>query len=502
VIDPSVVAVARDAEAAGYPDRAPFHPSEAFPEYPFRSELSGDANRCYGLVRQAFQLLGLDVAGYGSPQWNPLSEIIRPGDTVLIKPNLVRHFHGRGSDLRSVVTHGSMVRAVLDYVHLALGDSGRVVVGDAPLQTASFPALVAACGLRELQQFYGGHGRRVEIVDFRREEAQLNRRREWTTKRELQGDPAGYRAVDLGPRSLLSPLGGQSGRFRVTDYQPGVMAAHHNEETHEYLIPRSVLDADVVISLPKMKTHRKVGITAALKNLVGINGHKDWLPHHRSGATGEGGDEYLHPSFWKRVGGRISEREDTARSHRVREAYRLANRVVGRAIRHSGQDAYMEGSWYGNDTLWRTVLDLNRVLLYADRQGRLHDGVQRNLLVLVDGLIAGDGEGPLEPRERRCGLVIAGTRAVEVDTVVAGLMGFDFLKIPLIREGWSVRDYPVCGGELDALTVRSNVPQWAGLAAGQAVDHLDFMPPSGWKGHIELDAVARRPPATAALAVG
>ena len=37
-------------------------------------------------------------------------------------------------------------------------------------------------------------------------------------------------------------------------------------------------------SLPKLKTHKKAGITCALKNLIGINGNKEYLPHIASAA--------------------------------------------------------------------------------------------------------------------------------------------------------------------------------------------------------------------------
>ena len=38
----------------------------------------------------------------------------------------------------------------------------------------------------------------------------------------------------------------------------------------EFYLPRSVLEADYVVSLPKMKTHHHVGVTAAMKNLYGV----------------------------------------------------------------------------------------------------------------------------------------------------------------------------------------------------------------------------------------
>ena len=45
--------------------------------------------------------------------------------------------------------------------------------------------------------------------------------------------------------------------------------------------------------MPKPKCHRKAGMTSALKNFVGANVRKEFLPHHTMGSIKEGGDEYF-----------------------------------------------------------------------------------------------------------------------------------------------------------------------------------------------------------------
>ena len=88
--------------------------------------------------------------------------------------------------------------------------------------------------------------------------------------------------------SLLEPIASDRRvDFRVTMYNPDLMRQTHGRGRHQYLIAREVIEADVVINVPKLKTHRKAGITGALKNLVGINGNKDYLPHHRLGGVGQ-----------------------------------------------------------------------------------------------------------------------------------------------------------------------------------------------------------------------
>ncbi|MCD4738724.1 MAG: DUF362 domain-containing protein [Anaerolineae bacterium] len=480
----SQVALWHDANLIHYSPPPPFHPACAFPEYPFQSScFLSDHNPVYEAVRNLFKLMRLDASHQETPGWNPLQEWIKPGDIVVIKPNLVRHVHGLGLSLDSLITHPSVIRVVMDYVYIALQGHGTLIVGDAPLQTTDFDILVRNSGLGALADFYRHYAHLdFHLTDFRREHSVKDQRGRIVQRFDLAGDPRGYRAVNLGSSSLLKPCIDQYKNFRVTNYDPEEMMTHHNPMINEYLISQSVLDADVVINLPKLKTHRKGGITAALKNLVGINGSKDWLTHHTCGSVVDGGDEYLHPSLRKRWLTLLNERLDVCRNPFWREIYYLCKRTIA-VTRHliPYPDVYFEGSWYGNDTLWRMVLDLNRILLYADRQGTIQPTSQRKLIILVDALLAGEGEGPLEPTPKPCGLLVAGTHPVFVDDVCARVMGFDPSRIPLINQGLDVfglRD------KLQGLSLCSNDKNWSTI--NQLMQHhLGFVPSAGWAGQIE-----------------
>lgn len=72
-----------------------YSPSEQFPEYPF-PDVSNTENKVYAMVRDGLFWFGLDEAHYGTEDWNPMGDIITPGDRVLIKPNLVSHTNPRG----------------------------------------------------------------------------------------------------------------------------------------------------------------------------------------------------------------------------------------------------------------------------------------------------------------------------------------------------------------------------------------------------------------------
>ena len=63
----------------------------------------------------------LTAAHYRSAEWNPLGGFVRPSDRVVLKPNFVRNFRESSpEDGDCLVTHGAVIRAVLDYVYIAL----------------------------------------------------------------------------------------------------------------------------------------------------------------------------------------------------------------------------------------------------------------------------------------------------------------------------------------------------------------------------------------------
>ncbi len=475
-----------DLKGASYPERAPYDPPEVYPEAPYAPRRTDGTNRVYPAVREALRLLGLDAGRFGTPGWNPLGEVVRPGDRVVVKPNLVRHFHGGGLTTESLITHGSVIRAVLDYVLIALKGEGKITVGDSPLQYADFGTCLRLSGAGEVvREVREASGTSIDTVDFRKERAE-KRRGVIVSRLRNDGDPLGYRAVEVGAASRFHGLDERCPRLRVTQYDPVTMSRSHSPSRHAYLFPGTVLDADVLINLPKLKTHRKVGITAAMKNLVGINGSKDWLPHHAFGSVAEGGDEYLAPSLRKRLASGIRDRIEATGG-------RLSKRllwVVDRLLHHSGRvypfpDPYFEGSWYGNDTIWRTVHDLHRVLFFADREGVLREEPQRRCLTLIDGVVAGEREGPMHPTPKRAGVILASMNPLAADLACCRLMGFDERKLPLLNYALGDGFHPplAASSEVD---VRSNLERWSRLFELGRSETLAFDPPAGWRGHVEL----------------
>jgi uncharacterized protein (DUF362 family) len=494
--NPTVAAV-RDDALTGYPSEPPFGPREHYPEYPFPWPVgSSEDGSAYALVRQALATLGLDREHFGKNGWNPLGEIARPGDTVLIKPNWVYHAHDGGPGSEVLVAGASMIRPLLDYLSIAMGGEGRIIVADAPLQSADFGLIQQQCGMSELVKFWAGRGKpRLEVLDLRKTAVVAPAGDRITERLDLPGDPAGYRAVQLGPHSHLKAIEHDWQKFRVTNYLPGEMALHHKPGSHEYLVSGSVLKADAVICLAKLKTHRKGGITVALKNMVGINGSKDWLPHHREGSVDQGGDEYPRTNPLKSIAGAMGDRLAAAAPGLSYNFRWQARRAVAMAAKLLPEGEISEGSWRGNDTVWRMILDLNTVLFYAAGSGLIGDRPQRRYLALVDAVIAGEGEGPLYPDPRAAGTVLAGFNPVAVDSVAAALAGFEPRAVPMVAGGFSQAGtgsrYPLTGFGLDDVRIVSNYPDWDGRTpsdAGRIPGRLNLRPAAGWAGWLELGA--------------
>lgn len=486
------VAAVRAALAA-YPAHPPFHPQGAVPECPF-TERATDPNAAYAAVRDAFAALRWDVARFGTPEWNPLGHVIRPGDTVLLKPNLVVDRHPRDPDgLRYTITHGSIVRAVADYVVIALRGSGRIVVADAPQTDSSFRSIAASAGLDALQSFYREKGVDFIVCDLRAEEWR-NEGGVIVERTALPGDPAGYSVVELGQHSAFYGYHGE-GRYYGADYDTSFVNAQHRGNTHRYSLANSALSCDVFINLPKLKTHKKGGITASLKNLVGINGDKNYLPHHTVGSPENGGDQF--PA--KRASSRLEHAvASTLRrmslvapaigTPLLRTARRVGTRLFG-----GSSTAIRSGNWHGNDTVWRMTLDMNRALLYWDtRANRVSPQGAKRYLSIVDAIAAGEGNGPMDPDRRDMGVVIAGSNPAEVDAAAAVLMGFDPQRIPTIREAFRPHALPIARGTWQDVELASNEPRWRGrLGAIDAAATPAFRPHFAWVGRIERGSEAR-----------
>ena len=99
-----------------YNDNSAFSPYHEYPEYPFdtsylniSSEKETATYDSYAAARDVFARLGMDIENYGTKSWNPLGDIIKPGEEVLLKPNFVLHENRASLGTGQMVTHGSLI---------------------------------------------------------------------------------------------------------------------------------------------------------------------------------------------------------------------------------------------------------------------------------------------------------------------------------------------------------------------------------------------------------
>jgi uncharacterized protein (DUF362 family) len=417
------------------------------------------------------------------------SLLIEPGDRVVLKPNWIKEHDERfpGPDRwQHIVTHPTVIEATALWAAEQLRGSGSVVICDAPQTDSSFVTLRQYCQLDSMvARCRAAHpGVVFQLLDLRPEE--------WhaidgvtVAKTALPGDPAGHTHIGLNTASEFVDYSGQ-GRLYGASYDMAETNERHSGTRHEYLLCRTPMDADVLINLPKLKTHKKVGVTCALKNLVGINANKNWLPHHTEGTPDRGGDQFptstgktrLEHSWMGSAKRWLKDRPGLSRAF-------IPLKRLGRLYFGDTQTVVRSGNWHGNDTCWRMVLDLNKCLFFFDGAGRRRTKPLRYLCV-VDGIIAGEGNGPMAADPKPCGVVLAGMHPVAVDCVAATLMGFDWRKLRLLSHSFHLRELDFVPFAAGDVLVQSNHPGWSGTLDGME-DTFRFRPHFGWLGAIERE---------------
>lgn len=471
------------ASGSRYGTEAPFHPPAQYPELARVSGGRSGDNPVYGAVRDMFSFLMLDAEHLGTPEWNPLGKWIRPGMRVVIKPNWVKHEIGYLEGAQVLCTNPSLVRVLTDYALVALKGEGEVAVCDSPLQGSDFQRYRRQSGIDRLQEHYESLRLPVTFCDLRMEWAEVDDESSFITrKHRLAGDPHGYSIVNLGRNSRLAEVAGGGSKFAVTDYRSDRTNGHHDETRHEYCISNTVLRSDVLINLPKLKTHIKSGITGALKNMIGINCSKDYLPHFRQGSPSSGGDEYPDGCYTSWL---TSQVRNTLQGRAPLWLWRgLRNTALRHTSSRTSEATVVQGGgWHGNDTLWRTIHDVVSVARHYDAGGTLRD-TPRPMLTLIDAMVAGEGSGPLQPVPRNAGLLIWGEDPGTVDIAAATAMGFDWKHISMLahladEEAKAITSFD---GDLSIQTPTSVLKEQV-LSGTYA-----FESPAGWRGTIELPA--------------
>jgi len=195
-----------------------------------------------------------------------LPNIVRRDSWVVIKPNLVtcpvtmNDFHADGIEHWWLVTDLRVVKAVVEYLLTRVGPK-RISIAEGPPWYSSGGKLKPEkfvdgwhCAWKE----FGGLSYAGVVAD-------LNRRRPGTTVDiiDLNEDEAVY-VTDFDARG--------SGIGALQDVRPkDPDGASDTEWTRRKGIwyPKTILDCDILVTVPVLKTHSSAGVTLCMKNLVG-----------------------------------------------------------------------------------------------------------------------------------------------------------------------------------------------------------------------------------------
>jgi uncharacterized protein (DUF362 family) len=416
---------------------------------------------------------------------------VRPGDRVVLKPNWIAPNHRyKHDEWESVITHPAVVTAVVRHVARRLNGKGSITITDGPQTENRFDKIMGRMSVQQWRDTASEHGIDLTVLDLREMEWE-ERGDVIFNRRPLPGDPLGSVEFNLRDHSNFVGHSPSSKGYYGADYDNAETTAAHTNGNHRYRVAGTVIDADLFINLPKLKTHKKAGITCSLKNLVGINTYKNFLPHHTEGTPAMGGDQFPGDSVRS-----MSEvyllnyfKQAVLKHHKYGKLF-IPLKKAGRLIFGETQNQIRSGNWYGNNTLWRTILDLNALLLYGNLDGTLRAPAmdqQKRYISIIDGVVAGDGNGPEAPDRFPAGLLIGGSNPLSVDCAAAKVMGFDYRLVPSVYGGFKPQHFPILDAPYESIHVRSATrPAFNGpLHAVPLEACYRFRAHFGWTGHIE-----------------
>jgi len=117
----------------------------------------------------------------------------------------------------------------------------------------------------------------------------------------------------------------------------------------------------------------------------------------------------------------------------------------------------------------------------ADKNGKMQNTEQRRFYSVIDGIIAGENEGPLNPNTISTGIIIMGCNLFLTDLIAIKLMGFNFQKMRLMKNALMLKKYPIINKRrINEIKIISNNKTLNRLNFKEFNLNLNFIPPPGW----------------------
>ncbi|KPJ63097.1 MAG: hypothetical protein AMS15_01715 [Planctomycetes bacterium DG_23] len=304
--------------------------ADTFPEVKLKLERRGAGNLQVGIKSCSPDGDLAEATQALVQQIGGVGEIVRPGDVVMLKVNASHPRERKEGAVVDPQVAEAVARLVVE------AGAKKVLIADAPSEKMRALEVFKMLGYDEVARKTG-----AELID-------LNR----------------------------LPL------MRVTVPQGGL-------GYDGYLYSEMLTQVDVLISIAKLKTHRPMGVTLGIKNMLGmvphcpVRGFARWSFHSRVDLE-KALKELPNDVFW----------EDFFR------------------------DSITKGSafiCFDDDKLCRVITDLALTTPAS--------------LTLIDGVIGMEGNGPWRGTPVEAGFIVAGYDTLGTDVVAAKLMGFHFDEI-------------------------------------------------------------------------
>ncbi|HOM50247.1 MAG TPA: DUF362 domain-containing protein [Phycisphaerae bacterium] len=341
-------------------------------------------NQAYDLVWQT--VADLQLGPYDNPLQNFVADMDGDGTIeVLIKPNHVEYYENNSAGDRSpVYTHPALIRPLVDM--LARAGAQQIRVGDGSNNTGTyFTAMMDRMGYTEayfdqLRAAWPG-------VDIARVDLNNPKRWSWVQLGTQAGGASAYVGSGYTSLQLQKARDGSAAAYFSAKDSHGRNGPGASNCMGTLALSDAVLDADVVIDLAKLKVHYLGVNTAALKNWVGIT---------------------------------------------MFSTYNMAQ-INGCRVAHNVYGATNYEMQFGNDILWRELVDAHRAVLYYDGQA-IRTTPQRRVLCILDAINCGERyHVPNKPWHVWLDTVLASVDPVAIDAVASRLQRYDFRRIPIVN---------------------------------------------------------------------
>ncbi|HOW71908.1 MAG TPA: DUF362 domain-containing protein [Phycisphaerae bacterium] len=353
------------------------------------------ANTAYDLVWRTVADLNL------GPWSNPLRDLVADvnGDgqiKVVIKPNWVEYYPVRAGGVGDAegrspaYTHPAMARPLVDMAVTA--GATEVVIGDSSgsptnnqVNSMGYPQLCSALAVMYPGRVVGSPVNFQDRTKFT-----------WVT---LAGASSYTGSGYLSSHLQKTHDGNSTAYFGATDGHgtagPGKGNCVTTRALTDYL-----LDADLIIDLPKMKVHYHNPNTLALKNWVGAT--------------------------------MLSTFNNTTSAGQCRVAHYVY-----------GATSYQKD--FGNDILWRELLDLHRSFLYWRRGAGVQPTQQRRYLCVLDAIVCGETDLWYNggPTHWRANTILASVDPVAIDAVGSRIQGYRWDRVPIVNNANVPCDWPI-----------------------------------------------------------